>query len=286
MTFEEYVAIRAVNWTSLKEARRSMLHYQHRLTTPREDTESLSLGRHGHCAIFEPARFAREFIVEPEFGDLRKTDRTTKEEAKANKIRKQAWIAAHPGVKTISASDYERAIGMRDAARRHPEAMKYLADGVAEQSLTWTHKRTGLPCKARLDFVSNSKPAILDLKSSVDIALDALARAMYRYGHHNQLAFYEDGWFETHGERLPSVVIAVESKKPHDVGVFRVDEDAIEIGREECEELLTKLAVATSLNDWPGQYPSEMVLELPAWVTRNDDEDLSETDIDWSDSNG
>jgi len=281
MSHDDYMSIDAVNWSTLKEMRRSPLHYRHRLANARPDTTALSLGRHIHCAVFEPERFDHEFTVEPDFGDCRKTDRTTSEDARKNKLRRNEWRVAHAGKKLLTALEFSRAVGVRDAVRAHPEAVRYLERGIAEHTLTWMHAPTGLACKGRLDWISHSCPAIVDLKSAADIAIESLSRAMYRYGHHSQLAFYSDGWLATHDEQLPSVIIACESAPPHDVGVFRIDPEAIEIGQAEYAELLERLAVARTLKRWPGQYPLEMTLGLPAWA-RGDDEDLTETDIDWS----
>jgi len=48
--FATYSKLEAVNWSSLKEMRRSPRHYQHRLTAPREDTKAMALGRATHTA--------------------------------------------------------------------------------------------------------------------------------------------------------------------------------------------------------------------------------------------
>lgn len=282
MNFSDYEAIDAVNWSTLSEMRNSPKHYKHRLSTPKPDTVALRRGRIGHVALFEPERFEDTYIVEPDFGDCRKTDRTSKEEAKGNKTRRDAWRKQNTGRILVTAAEYAQATAVRDAVRAHPEAMKYLQAGIAEQSVTWTDAATGLPCKARLDWVSRSEPAVVDLKLCRDISMVALERAMMRYGYNSQLAHYTAGWCASYDADLPGVIIAAEGSAPHDVGVFRLDEEALDYGRDEVAELLKRVAVHRGLNMWPGRYPIEMTLRLPAWATQDDDEDLSETDIEWS----
>lgn len=287
MNFDDYLALDAVNWSTLSFMRKSPLHYRYRCDHERPDTDALRLGRAGHTAIFEPDRFALEYAIEPDFGDVRKTDRTTKEDAKKNKTARDAWRAANAVGRTmLTEKQYWNAIGMRDAVRAHREIAPYLEKGQAEVSLTWTDRTTGLACKGRLDFVSESKPAILDLKTAAEIQLDLFAaRSVHRYGAHSQLAFYRDGWETRHGVTLPVVIIAVESSPPFDVGPFLPDDDTMDEGSAECARLLELVSVHRNLNTWPGRYPFPASLRLPKYAFP-DDEDLTETDLDWSGTDG
>ena len=55
MTFESYQKLSAVNWSTLKNMKRSPLHYKHGLENSRPDTPRLAVGRAVHTAVFEPA---------------------------------------------------------------------------------------------------------------------------------------------------------------------------------------------------------------------------------------
>lgn len=255
--FGDYVKIDAVNWSTLSSMRKSPLHYRHVLDHGRLATKEMLGGRATHSAVFEPDRFPIEYAVFD--GPVRRG------------AAWQAFKAANPGRGILKIDEYERALAIRDAVRAHPEAMAYLAKGHAEQTLTWVDPITGLACKGRIDFVSDSKPAVLDLKTSREILLELFARTVLRLGYHTQSAFYADGWKVSHGEELPSVIIAVESAAPYDVGVFRLDEDTVALGQEEYAGLLAKVSAHRALKTWPGQYPLEMPLRLPPWAFGDDD---------------
>lgn len=274
LSFRDYAAIDAVNWSTLSAMRKSPLHYRHLLNRGRADTKELKLGRAGHVAVLEPERFLTDYAV---FG---------------GKVRKgKAWDAFkadNAGREILKLPEYERCLAIAEAVRSHSEAARYLAAGIPEETIRWTDPETRLACKGRIDWVSSSRRAKVDLKTARDIEMPVFARAVLRYGYHTQSAFYEDGWSTQHGEQLPSVIIAVESSEPYDVGVFRIDEDTVELGRDEYKKLLAQLSVHRGLDTWPGRYPLEMRLELPPWAFGDDEdsEDLGLTGWKENDNGG
>lgn len=75
---------------------------------------------------------------------------------------------------------------------RHPDLGRAFRDGAPEVSIFWTDEATGVPCKARLDYL---KPRlIVDLKTFSNpygMSIDkAIARAMANYRYHVQAAWY------------------------------------------------------------------------------------------------
>lgn len=74
----------------------------------------------------------------------------------------------------------------------HPQLCKAFAGGAPQVSIFWEDEETGVPCKARLDYL---KPrAIVDLKSfenSIGLPIrKAIARQVANYRYHIQAAFY------------------------------------------------------------------------------------------------
>src|SRR5579872_4150227 len=124
MDFAEYSAIDAVNWSTLKNLRRSPLHYQHALRSPRKDTPRLAIGRAGHTAVFEPDRFMLEYACYK--GKIR---------------RGKKWDdfkAAHEHETILKMDEYKLCLAIRDSVRAHPLAAEYLKNGIAEHSIAWT----------------------------------------------------------------------------------------------------------------------------------------------------
>lgn len=268
LDFRNYAALDGVNWSTLKELRRSPKHYRHRLAVPREDSPSLAMGRAVHTAVFEPDRFALDYAVFK--GEVRRGKEW------------DAFKASHANDTILKLDEYQRCIAIRDAVRRHPLAAPYLERGSAEQTVQWTDPETGLPCKMRVDFLSASKPALLDLKTTRTIEYAPFASTACRLGYHCQMAFYRRGIKACTGSDLPVVIVAVETEAPHDVAVFEYGEDALYAGDHEIASLLTRLAYHRETDTWPGMYAEEQVLELPAWATPDESNDLTELELEAS----
>jgi hypothetical protein len=143
----------------------------------------------------------------------------------------------------------------------------------------WQDAETGLACKGRLDFLSRSCPAIVDLKSTNDVSAHRFASTVAKLGYYGQAAFYGDGYETAHGELLPFVFIAVEQKPPHDVAVYTVDADTMYAGQEEYRELLRRVVTCQAADAWPGQYTEPQTLRLPSWVWPDDEDAADATDM-------
>jgi exodeoxyribonuclease VIII len=263
MTFQAYQAIDAVNWTTLKEMGRSPKHYRHRLETPREDTPALAMGRAAHTAVFEPDRFILDYAV---FTGPRRAGKEW-----------DAFAAANEGRTILKTEEYQRCLAIRDAVRAHPVAARYLASGMAEHTVRWTDEETGLACKGRADWVAPMLRALVDLKTTGDVNDRIFGHTAARLGYPGQLAFYYDGLRLSGMDLEKVIIIAVESGAPHDVAVFRVDEDVLYTGREQYRGYLRRVAGCRKLGAWPGRYAEEQSLELPPWA-RDDEEDAPDFD--------
>lgn len=272
MTREEYDAIDAVNWSTLKHLGRSGEHYLHALKRENdEDTDARQRGRVLHIAVFEPERLAREVVVYP--------DRRAGKEW-------QAFEAKHAGKEIISSRMWDLAKAIGDRARNHPMAARYLAGGKAEHTVTWTYRSPSvahlnsfeMTCKGRLDFIADVG-AIVDLKSTRDGSPTGFGREAARYEYHAQLAFYRDGYEAMTGARLPVIIVAVEAAAPFVVQVYRVDEELLELGRERYELLLAQLRIYRESSRWPGYAEGEMRLELPRWAMGPDEENDLDSEL-------
>jgi exodeoxyribonuclease VIII len=245
MTFQEYRALGAANWSSLRELARSPKHYAYRLSHERPDTPAMRLGRAVHTSVLEPDRFALEYTI------WRGGVRRGKEW--------DAFCVANDDKDILSEDEYARCVAIRDAVRGHPVAGPLLANGVAETTLQWVDSATGLALKARLDYLTDT--ALVDLKTAQSVTPRDFARACTNYQYHGQLAFY------ARPVEVPKVyMVAVESEQPHDVVVYEPDDDFLWAGDELVTDLLAKLKTCTDTDTWPGMYSGVQPLSLPAWV--------------------
>jgi hypothetical protein len=168
---------------------------------------------------------------------------------------------------------------MAEALRAHPLAGPLLNPdrGVAEQSLFWTDPATGVPCRARIDFrteLADGRTVIVDYKTTVSAAPDALARAVASYGYHTQGAFYLDG-ARTLGladEHAVFLLIAQEKTPPYLTSVRQLDAAAMRIGHADARRAREIWRDCTAAGTWPG-YPAEVeFLSLPPWFESQHEE--------------
>jgi len=252
----DYRSIDAVNWSTLKEMRKSPRHYLHAVQRERTDTRAMLLGRAGHTAILEPDRFLLDYVM---FGGDRR----------AGKVW-DAFAEENAGKEILKLDEYQLALEMRNAVEKHPRAVDLLSSGTAEVALQWTDEKTGLACKGRVDWTDASRRIFVDVKTAADIESAKFASAAARLGYHGQLAMYRRGLEATHGRTFDGYLIAVENKAPHDVAVFRYDEDVMYAADCEVGELLARVAQCRASGEWPGQYPGETSLYLPAWAQQDE----------------
>lgn len=259
MTFDEYSAIDAINWSSLKHLRTSPLAYQHALQAPREDTAALALGRAAHTLIFEPHLFEAEFA-------LWEGDRRGKEWAQ--------FKADNEGRTILKTTEIDDIAAMADAVRRHPLVSRYFSGAEFEQTMVWTDPRTGAACKARADWMQPANRILLDFKTCRSVDGRRFGAEAARWGYHLQLAHYRFGCAHALGWSPRRVlIVAAEKTAPFDVAVFEVDSMSLELAEAELSELMDRLISCRQAGQWPGRYTEEQALQLPAWIYADDEDD-------------
>ncbi len=256
---QDYGAIKAVNYSSLKMLAKSPKHYQHYLKHGRGETKSMFKGTAAHIATLEPERFAFEFAV---FEGSRRAGKEW-----------EAFEAMNADRTILKKSEYEEAFAIRDAIRADAVASSYLSNGHHEVTLVWIDDETGLKLKGRVDWLRNDN-VIVDLKTTRDAVPFFFSRDVARLAYHVQAAMYLDGLEKITGKPARYVVPAVESSAPYDVVTFDVPEPVIGVGRDEYKRLLKILIECRETGRWPGIGNGfEVPLTLPAWAM-GDENDL------------
>ncbi len=255
--FSEYLQINGINFSTLKHMRESPLHYQNAIINQREDSASLIRLRAIHTALLEPELLDTLYPIFP--GDRRGTNAY------------KEFEAAYPGGCILKQSEMDEVYLVRDAVLANSVAAAYLTGGEPELTLTWTDKATGLACKGRIDY--KHPKGRIDLKGA-GTDPRVLEKVAARNGYHNQSAWYDDGDRVIHGAELPSLLISYETKAPFDVAVFLYKEEAIEIGREQNQALLARVAECKASGIYNGRFTEVQELSLPTYML-DDEEDLT-----------
>lgn len=260
--FADYCAMDAVNHSAIKQGiGRSMAHvwqYMNRPYTP--PTDAMKLGTALHAWTLERARYSELVAVLPKF-DARTT---------IGKQVRDGFYLENDGKTIITADDDLLVRSMSKAISAHPEARKLAAaKGRVEVVVVWDDAETGLRLKARCDKVIDStRPRLcVDIKTTQDASLDEWERSIFKYGYHTQAALYEEAW-ASRGEAISFVFLVVESDAPHGVSVDRLDEPAMQVGRDLVRQAIRDIAECKKTGVWPG-YPSGVrSVGLPAWVLK------------------
>lgn len=226
--------------------------------TEEKETPALVFGRALHSLVLEPSKFQREFALQPVFGDLR---------TKAARESRDAWLADHPGVTTLTEDDLKRLQGMAKAVREHPIAGKFFIDGMPEATCVYDDPRTGLRCKTRMDYWREDLWMIGDLKSTDDASPRAFAKSVVNYGYHIQDAHYSSGPQVLAGREAPRFLfVGVEKSPPYSVGVYMLDADAEARGHELRDRAMDTLDRCLRTDEWPGLPAVVNTLSLPGWA--------------------
>ena len=263
--FADYIAIPAINWSTLKEMARSPRHYQHRLVTPRDDTPAMRFGRAVHTATLEPDSFPVLYAV---------WDGARRGKEWGNFVL--ACVEANREV--LTRAEYDTCLHVRDAVRSDPVAGPYLQSALeTEKVLEWTDSGTGLKCKSRVDALGSGYVA--DLKTTRDAGPVEFPKTAARLMYAHQLAFYCTGAEAVTGGEYEAVLIAVESEAPHDVCTYIVSEDDLWAARDEVARLLARVKACTESGEWPGRFTEPQTLSLPPWAFEPDDSEFELTGL-------
>ena len=259
MSHDDYAVIEAANWSIIKLMDSPKIA-RWTLDNPKQgDSASRGMLRAAHCLALEPHNFDRDFVV---YGGRR--DKRTK--------AYQAFLASSGGRTILSESEHSSASAIADAAREHPVAGPILSRGESEITLVWHDSETGTKCKGRaapLDIDHEAKVVwVDDLKTVKSADNGELGRMAARMGWLGQFAHYVDGVRSRFpGYEVRARIIAVEGSAPHDVGVFLLDDAALNAGETKRRPLLDRYAECSKTGRWPGRHEDQAVwLDLPDYV--------------------
>lgn len=234
---------------------KSPLHAKEFKNNPPPSTPAFIKGGAFHILALEPRKFNLRYSVTP------KCDRRT---AKGKKIYK-AYEDNLNGKQILSQEQYEEIYTMVEAIKKQI-VYCYIQKGEAEVCIVWEDKKTGLLCKARLDYVHRNRGYIIDLKSTTDASAHSFARSIYNYGYFQQAAFYSDGWKTLTGDETAFVFLPVEKSPPYAVAAYEAHEQLIIAGQKSYQQALKTYAECLKTDKWPSYMETVEMINLPMWA--------------------
>ena len=253
MPAEDYHKIEALSASSAKVLLKSASHYLAMKEESFAPTAAMKLGTVVHTLILEPEKFEAEVAVSPNFDKRTKFGKQAAEE----------FDVSSNGKLVIDTYTHERAMRIADSVRSHPFFKANVKGGKAETTMLW--EQYDCQCKARVDYLLGK--TIFDVKTCQDASPAGFAKQIATYSYHIQAAHYSMGFRRLFNKKLDSFIfLAVESEKPHSVGIYRLNKESLEEGA----RLMAKAANAYQqvLMGKPKPFYTEDLMEIsiPDWA--------------------
>jgi hypothetical protein len=226
----------------------------------RVTSKALDFGSAAHAIVLEGDESA---IVEVDYADYRKKDAQAQRDA-----------AHAAGRIPLLPPELRRVREMAAALRAHPVAAKLLASGQPERSLFWADGKTGVRCRARLDWQRDARAGrrviIPDYKTAKSAEPRAFARAAVDHSYHVQAAWYLNAVraLGLAGDDAAFVFIVQEKTPPYLVTVCELDADALALGHALARAAIDTYLRCSESGRWPGYRNDEDIayISLPPWA--------------------
>lgn len=269
MPFDEYLAIEALNNSSMLSARKSPRHFKCRRVS--EIAKHFSLGSFVHCGVLEPSAVRERYAAVPDYHLHEQNTTATGSRSKSRSTKyvrdlTEKFSAMNAGKEIIPRDWFATLLSVSENIAACEAARDKLSVDMTEVSIVWVDEATGIKCKGRIDAVSPGD-FFADLKTTVDISkfCDSIAR----YSYCTQMAHYQSGWRAITGDLLTPWIVAVEKERPFCVQSAPVCADSVAFGELERRKLLSIISDCRKSNEWPGpESPDEW--KLPEWITSSE----------------
>lgn len=267
LTNEEYHASAGLSRSALMRFKRTPAHYWYEYESGEyvkpEPTPAMALGDVVHTLVLEPHLYAERYAIQPvpfalpKVGLLRDVGRDIFETQKAaraavesqNEVLGHAFLVSSAGKMVISADVAAKAVSMAGAIQSNPVAFDLLQDCVMESSIYFEHKDTGIQCKVRPDAWIGSM--VIDLKTSLDASFRGFQSSAFKFGYFLQAGMIYEA-MRSIGKRLEKFVfLTVEKDAPYATGIYVLDEEALEFGVNQFEDIMARFKICQDSNNWP-----------------------------------
>ena len=274
-----YHSMPGISKTGIDAVNRSPAHYfgwhLDPMRPPPKDRSGQLEGTLAHCAVLEPAEFAKRYATVPPNAPRRPTEaQWNAKNPSPESVSAMGWWSEFTertgGKAIITPTQYETAMRQAQSIRSLPEIAEALERGKSEVSAMWIDPITGEPCRCRPDWVSDfgaRRVVLLDVKTYSDASAAEFARQIARKRYHVQDAFYSDGYASATGvDVMGFIFVAVESEWPFQANAMMLGERSREQGRVAYQRNLATYSSCRKRGLWPGYSEAIQLIELPSYA--------------------
>ncbi len=258
ITNEQYHAAegmsRSALWTFKQLPQKYWYEYVSGKSQRPKDSEAFVIGDMVHTLLLEPQLFDERYFM------MANIDRRTK----SGKALYEDSLAIAAGRSLISVDQYELVRAMVDSLEGQEIVRQIVSQHAkVEQSIFWIDEETGILCKARPDVWNN--PLCGDLKTTEDASYRAFQYSAMKYGYFVQAAMIYEA-LKSIGEAYEKFIfMCVEKKLPHAVGLYLLDDEALQFGLDLFHQLLRQYAECHHTGIYP-DYGVQMLM-IPKYAT-------------------
>jgi len=225
--------------------------YRFDADNPSDDASNASdIGSAAHFAFLEPHDFERKVV------------RLDVDSFQTRAAREMRDIARAEGRTALKAKDFDTVLAMREALVR--QVGNLFVGGAAERIYVWRDTRTGVLCKARVDYVRPN--LLIDYKTSGSANPRAFRARCWDNGHHIQAWFYLYGHEMLTGEAASWRWVVQSTKAPFLVTAHKPTASLLGWAEQQGRAALQQYARCLQSGLWPGYGDAVWPVELPSWA--------------------
>lgn len=254
----EYHSLPELSSTGAKKLLKSPAHYQDYIRRAEEPRDEFDVGSAVHAKVLG---VGAQIDVYPD--EVLASNGAISTKA-AKEFAENARAEGRIPVKRVVANVVNR---MAESVLGDPTARRLLTGGAPEVSMFATDPATGVAMRGRADYLG---PRMIDLKTTAgDASENEFGIAAFRLGYEIQAAWYEHIYHLITGDTLPYLFIVVENTAPFLVGVHRLGDDELRMGRERARLARERFARCAEDNYWGGYTTRDGgpigILRAPVW---------------------
>ena len=236
---------------------------------PRKSNDAFDLGKAAHHVLLGEEEFGRHFAVRPdEWSDWR---------TKAAQEWKAAQIAA--GKTVLTPDDLVAIRGMRDGLVRNLLVQAGILDGEVERSMFVVDPETGIWLRSRPDVIPTASGDFSDLKTTVSVRRDDLAKSIADFGYVMQAALLRMVCRLLDVPFTSFSFVFVEKNPPYCARVVMLKDHELDRGEKQIRISLRMFAEGLRTGFWPGpdgEQSDAEYIEQPSWAQTRAENRLAE----------
>jgi hypothetical protein len=283
ISIEDYHASEGYSATSIKQAKKSLKHFDSHLKgkLPKSESPALSFGNAFELALLSPNEYLQRVAVFPdkEFVEnalIEKPDLKVPRNSAYYKKASEEWIHSNRGKYVINDAgedSFETIEEMLSSCYQDKYIQGLIKNTEYQLSLYWTDPETGLQLKTRPDFVKRKKNIIVNLKTTTDGSPEGFMRDMVKWDYPLQAIIETTGCLATGlMDKVDNYFwLVVEKVAPFNATIYEFSPEDMSSLRMTLEYNLSKIKKAQDANLWPG-YSQEadneygiLTAKLPSW---------------------